>query len=47
MHIAYRMNAALERILPEQRLFLKSDRDTRFVRLRPATQAIAIAGGQP
>lgn len=45
MHIAYRINAALERILPEQRLFLKSDRDTRFVRLRPATQAIAIAGG--
>ncbi|QLQ19183.1 MAG: peptidoglycan DD-metalloendopeptidase family protein [Exiguobacterium profundum] len=45
MHIGYRINAALERILPEQRLFLKSDRDTRFVRLRPATQAIAIAAG--
>lgn len=45
MHLAYRVNAVLERVLPEQRLFLKSDRDTRFVRLRPATQAIAIAGG--
>ncbi len=35
---------ALERQLPEKRLFLKSDRETRFVRLRPGTQAIAIIG---
>ena len=34
----------LERHLPEQRLFLKSDVETRFIRLRPATQALAIAG---
>ena len=34
----------LERHLPEQRLFLKSDQETRFIRLRPATQAFAIAG---
>jgi murein DD-endopeptidase MepM/ murein hydrolase activator NlpD len=34
----------LERWFPERRLFLKSDTDTRFIRLRPATQAIALAG---
>lgn len=39
------LNAALERHLPERRLFLKSDTETRFIRLRPATQAIAITGG--
>ncbi len=43
--LAYRINAALERHLPEQRLFLKSDTETRFIRLRPATQAIALTGG--
>ncbi|MGB8812582.1 MAG: M23 family metallopeptidase [Paracoccaceae bacterium] len=41
----YRINATLERYLPEQRLFLKSDTATRFIRLRPLTQAIALAGG--
>ena len=43
--LAYRINATLERHLPEQRLFLKSDTETRFIRLRPATQAIALTGG--
>ena len=33
-----RLNASLERLLPEQRLFLRSDDATRFVRLRPLTQ---------
>lgn len=42
--IADRLNAKLEAFLPEQRLFLKSDAGTRFVRLRPGTQAIAIVG---
>lgn len=37
-----RMSAALERLLPEQRLFLKSDRGTRFIRLRPLTQVTLI-----
>jgi murein DD-endopeptidase MepM/ murein hydrolase activator NlpD len=37
-----RLNTALERRLPEQRLFLKSDTATRFVRLQPVTQATAI-----
>lgn len=43
-HLAYRLNAALERRFPEQRLFLKSDSETRFIRLRPATLAIASFG---
>jgi murein DD-endopeptidase MepM/ murein hydrolase activator NlpD len=34
----------LERHLPEQRLFLKSDDGTRFIRLRPGAQAALIAG---
>lgn len=42
--IAHRFNAVLEQWLPEQRLFLKSDTSTRFVRLRPAQQAIALGG---
>ncbi|MGP3697100.1 DUF5930 domain-containing protein [Rhodobacter sp. NSM] len=41
----YRMNTSLERILPERRLFLKSDSDTRFIRLRSGTQLAALAGG--
>lgn len=40
-----RLNAAFERHVPEQRLFLKSDEGTRFVRLRPLTQVTALAGG--
>ena len=40
--VSYRINAAVERHLPEQRLFLKSDTDTRFIRLRPVTQAVAL-----
>jgi murein DD-endopeptidase MepM/ murein hydrolase activator NlpD len=43
--LTYRVHAALEHYLPEQRLYLKSETTTRFVRLRPLTQAVAIAGG--
>lgn len=43
--LAYRINTTLERYLPEQRLFLKSDVDMRFIRLRPATQAVALVMG--
>lgn len=39
-----RLNNWLDGYLPEQRLFLKSDEGTRFVRLRPTTQAIALTG---
>ncbi|MCU0912454.1 MAG: DUF5930 domain-containing protein [Rhodobacteraceae bacterium] len=41
---SHKINAALERHLPERRLFLKSDTETRFIRLRPVTQAVAITG---
>lgn len=38
------LNASLERLLPEQRLFLRSDDSTRFLRLRPVTQLVGIGG---
>lgn len=40
-----RLNTRLERWLPEQRLFMKSDSATRFIRLRPLTQASVLAVG--
>ncbi len=42
--LAIRFDTLLERWFPERRLFLKSDTDTRFIRLRPHTQMIAITG---
>lgn len=39
-----RMNSALERYLPEKRLFLRSDTSTRFVRLKPVSQAVILSG---
>ncbi|MDO5704868.1 MAG: DUF5930 domain-containing protein, partial [Paracoccus sp. (in: a-proteobacteria)] len=42
--ILNRLNTSLERWLPEQRLFLRSDNATRFVRLRPLTQIFAFGG---
>jgi hypothetical protein len=43
--LAYRFHLTLERHFPEQRLFLKSDTETRFIRLRSGTQVIALVGG--
>ena len=43
--LAYRLHLTLERYFPEQRLFLKSDTETRFIRLRSGTQVIALVGG--
>jgi murein DD-endopeptidase MepM/ murein hydrolase activator NlpD len=43
--LTYRINATVERYFPEQRLFLKSDTETRFIRLRPITQAVAVSVG--
>ncbi|MWB79577.1 peptidoglycan DD-metalloendopeptidase family protein [Pseudooceanicola sp. 216_PA32_1] len=43
--LAMRMHALLERHFPERRLFLRSDTDTRFIRLRPGMQLAAFAGG--
>lgn len=42
--LAIKTNAVLERYFPERRVFLKSDNDTRFIRLRPVTQLIALTG---
>lgn len=44
MRITHRLNAILERWLPEQRLLLKSDTSTRFIRLHPLTQLSALGG---
>ncbi|MFE3837009.1 DUF5930 domain-containing protein [Pseudogemmobacter sonorensis] len=43
--IAFRINSALERYFPEQRLFLKSDHGTHFIRLRPLTQTFVVTVG--
>jgi murein DD-endopeptidase MepM/ murein hydrolase activator NlpD len=42
--LAIKIHGLLERFFPERRLFLKSDTDTRFIRLRPGTQVLAYAG---
>lgn len=38
------LNSVLERYLPEKRLFLRSETNTRFVRLRPGAQAVILTG---
>lgn len=43
--VSHSINSRLEGYLPERRLFLKSDRDTRFIRLRPFTQLVALTIG--
>ncbi|MBW4963034.1 DUF5930 domain-containing protein [Sulfitobacter sp. CW3] len=42
--LAIKIHSVLERYFPERRVFLKSDSDTRFIRLRPVTQLFAFAG---
>ena len=42
--LSINFNAFLERHFPERRVFLRSDADTRFIRLRPSTQIIAYIG---
>ncbi len=42
--LAIRLHNLLERHFPERRLFLRSDTDTRFIRLRSGTQFIAATG---
>jgi len=42
--LAIKIHSVLERYFPERRVFLKSDTDTRFIRLKPATQLIAFTG---
>lgn len=43
--IIHRLNTTLSRHLPEQRLFLRSDTETRFIRLTPLTQAVTLGTG--
>ena len=42
--LTIRFHALVERFFPERRLFLRSDTDTRFIRLRSETQAVAVVG---
>lgn len=42
--LAIKFHALLERSFPERRVFLRSDTDTRFIRLRPGSQLLAFAG---
>ena len=41
--IGIRIHTLLESYFPERRVFLKSDTDTRFIRLRPGTQLVVFA----
>ena len=42
--LAIRLHAILERYFPERRVFLRSDTETRFIRLKPGSQLLAFAG---
>ncbi|TDK49863.1 M23 family metallopeptidase [Antarcticimicrobium luteum] len=42
--LAIKVHAVLEKLFPERRVFLKSDTDTRFIRLKSGTQLIALSG---
>ena len=42
--LSNKLNTLLEGVLPERRLFLRSDTETRFIRLRPLSQAVGIGG---
>jgi len=42
--LVLQLHAFLERHFPEKRLFLRSDTETRFIRLKPETQLVAWAG---
>ena len=41
---AMKVRASFERSFPEQRLFLRSDSETRFIRLSPMTQFVGLTG---
>ncbi|WP_209503613.1 MULTISPECIES: M23 family metallopeptidase [unclassified Ruegeria] len=42
--LTIKLHSLLERHFPERRVFLKSDKDTRFIRLSSETQVVAVAG---
>ena len=39
-----RLHRAISRLFPERRVFLRSDEETRFVRLSPGAQLLAVVG---
>ncbi|MDE0969759.1 MAG: DUF5930 domain-containing protein [Octadecabacter sp.] len=43
-HLIHKMHIILEKRLPEKRLFLRSETETRFIRLNPETQLLAWSG---
>ncbi len=43
-NFATKLRASFERTFPEQRLFLRSDTETRFIRLSPMTQFVGLTG---
>ena len=43
--LIHKLHVALEKRFPEKRLFLRSDTETRFIRLKPETQLMAWTGG--
>ena len=42
--LIHKLHVALEKRFPEKRLFLRSDTETRFIRLKPETQLVAWTG---
>ena len=42
--LGQKINGKLEHMFPERRVFLKSDTDTRFIRVSPKMQLVAFAG---
>ncbi|MFN3273117.1 MAG: DUF5930 domain-containing protein [Paracoccus sp. (in: a-proteobacteria)] len=44
MNILDRLNSSLGKWLPEQRIFIRSEEGTRFLRLRPLTQLAGVSG---
>ena len=42
--LAIKMRASMERVFPEQRMFLRTDTETRFIRLSPLTQLVGLTG---
>lgn len=43
--LLHKIDTKLEGLLPERRLFLRADNETRFVVLKPTTQLVAALGG--
>ncbi|MEM5477088.1 M23 family metallopeptidase [Pacificibacter sp. AS14] len=42
--LTHKLNSMLEHSFPEQRVFLRSESETRYIRLTPVTQVIGFAG---